>query len=265
MADPFPPPVPPVPGSGRTGTPGYPPGGRLVDTGRGVSWWGDAWRLFAASPWIFIAIVIVFVVLTFVLGFVPLVGSIASAVLSPVLVGGMLAGCRAVDRGTDLTIGHLFAGFSERLGSLVTVGVLYLAGWFVIFAVFVALLIGLAGASGLPALLTADVIQLSVAMLAALGIGAVFAAILAMLLGVPLLMACWFAPALVMLRNDEPFAAMKTSFGACLANVLPFLVYGLLGIVFAVLASIPFGLGWLVLAPVGVASVYTSYKDIFGD
>jgi uncharacterized membrane protein len=40
-------------------------------------------------------------------------------------------------------------------------------------------------------------------------------------------------------------------------------VYGLLGLVYAIVASIPFLLGWLVLAPVFAASVYVSYKDIF--
>jgi uncharacterized membrane protein len=237
----------------------------MVPAGRGVNWWGDAWRLFAPNWMMFIAIVVVFVVLMLVIGLVPIVGSIANTLLSPVFVAGMVAGCRAADRGGQLTLGHLFAGFAERLGPLVVVGLLYVAGWFVIFFIFVVLLAGLAGAGGLAAMLTGDIVQLSVATLAALGIGAVFAALLATLLGIPLLMACWFAPALVMLRNDEPFAAMKTSFAACLANVLPFLVYGLLGIVFAFVASIPFGLGWLVLGPVGVASVYTSYKDIFGD
>jgi len=34
--------------------------------------------------------------------------------------------------------------------------------------------------------------------------------------------------------------------------------------VFAILATIPFGLGWLVLAPVFAGSVYASYRDIFG-
>jgi hypothetical protein len=31
----------------------------------------------------------------------------------------------------------------------------------------------------------------------------------------------------------------------------------------AILASIPFGLGWLVLGPVVAASLYTSYRDVF--
>ena len=56
---------------------------------------------------------------------------------------------------------------------------------------------------------------------------------------------------------------MKTSFRACWINMLPMLVYSLLGLAFAIVASIPFGLGWLVLGPVFAASVYASYKDIF--
>ncbi len=100
-------------------------------------------------------------------------------------------------------------------------------------------------------------------MLAALGVGAVLALLLTLLLGVPLMMAFWFAPALVALRNDEPLAAMKASFGACLSNMLPMLVYSVLGLVLAIAATLPFALGWLVLAPMFAGSVYASYKDIF--
>ena len=46
---------------------------------------------------------------------------------------------------------------------------------------------------------------------------------------------------------------------------MPFLVYGLVGFVLAVVATIPVLLGWFVLAPVGMASMYTSYRDIFYD
>jgi uncharacterized membrane protein len=266
MADPTTPPAPPtapIPESGQSR--GYPPGGRSVEAGRGVAWWTAAWRLFAASPWIFIAMIVVFIVLTVTLALIPVAGSVATTVLAPVFAGGVFAGCRALDRGGELTIGHLFAGFADRLGPLVVVGLLYLAGSFVIVFVFMALLFAVIGASGITVLLMGDPVQAGVAMLATLGMGALFAVLIVALLGIPLLMAYWFAPALVALRNDEPVAAMKTSFSACLANFLPFLVYGLLGLAFAIVASIPLGLGWLVLAPVGVASVYTSYKDIFGD
>ncbi len=243
----------------------FPVEGRVVTAGRGTAWWGDAWRLFTASPWIWIAITVLFIAFVVTLGFIPVLGSLASTVLAPVFAGGLFAGCRALDRGGPLTVGHLFTGFADRLGPLVILGLLYLAGSFVIAVVFVALLLGVVGVSGISALLTGDATQAAVAMLATLGFGALVAALVVMLLGIPLLMAFWFAPALVALRNDEPFAAMKTSFGACLANTLAFLVYGLLGIAFAIVASIPLGLGWIVLAPVTVASIYTSYKDIFGD
>jgi uncharacterized membrane protein len=58
-------------------------------------------------------------------------------------------------------------------------------------------------------------------------------------------------------------AALKASFFACLKNIVPFLVYGIVGFVLAIVASIPVMLGWLVLGPVFIASVYTAYRDIF--
>ena len=57
---------------------------------------------------------------------------------------------------------------------------------------------------------------------------------------------------------------MKASFFGCLANIWPMLVYSLIGIALAIVATIPLGLGWIILAPVFAGSVYASYKDIFG-
>jgi len=76
-------------------------------------------------------------------------------------------------------------------------------------------------------------------------------------------MAFWFAPILIAVHNLPPVDAMKASFVACLKNVLPFLVYGVIGMALAVVAAIPFFLGLIVLVPVLVASIYTSYRDIF--
>ena len=82
-----------------------------------------------------------------------------------------------------------------------------------------------------------------------MSLGALLVLLVCALLVVPLLMAFWFAPALIVLRGDEPVAAMTTSFRACLRNMSPFLVYGVLGLVFAVIACIPLFLGLLVLFP----------------
>jgi uncharacterized membrane protein len=80
---------------------------------------------------------------------------------------------------------------------------------------------------------------------------------------VPLLMAYWFAPALVIMHGVAPIAAMKASFGACLRNILPFLVYGIVMMVLAFLAMIPVGLGMLVWIPLSFTSTYAAYRDIF--
>ena len=38
-----------------------------------------------------------------------------------------------------------------------------------------------------------------------------------------------------------------------------------MGLVLAVIASIPLMLGWFVVGPMAIASVYTAYCDIFED
>ena len=249
--------------SARSATPPRTPA--AVRSGRGSAWWSEGWRLFVAAPGPWIAITVIFLVLFVMIALIPIIGSVATTLLMPVFAGGVFIGCRSLDRGGALTVGHLFASFSDRLGPLIFVGVIYLIGTFVIVFVVIACLIATVGISGLSALVSGDPFEASWTLLTNVGLGALLALLFGMLLGIPLLMAYWYAPALVVFRNDEPLAAMKTSFTACLVNMLPMLVYGVLGLVFAIAATIPFCLGWLVLGPVFAASVYASYKDIFGE
>jgi len=235
-----------------------------VASGRGSAWWTEGWHLFVAAPGPWVAITLIFIVLIVLIALIPIIGSVASSLLGPVFAGGIVAGCRSLDRGGGLTVGHLFAGFSDRLGPLIIVGLVYLIGSFAIVAVVAVCMIATLGVGGITSLLSGDPYQAGMTLLASVGIGTLLALLVGSLLGIPLLMAYWYAPALVVLRNDEPLAAMKASFVACLVNMLPMLVYSLLGLVFAIVASIPLGLGWFVLGPVFAASVYASYKDIFG-
>ena len=84
-----------------------------------------------------------------------------------------------------------------------------------------------------------------------------------LLLSLPLTMAIWFAAPLVYFDGVTPLNAMKCSFRACMTNWLCLSIYGLVLIVLAVFATIPFALGWLVLLPVVAISLYLSYRDIF--
>jgi uncharacterized membrane protein len=265
MADltPPPPPSPPPPGSDPSALRSSPPPIAAVEAGNGLAWWAEGWRMFTGAPGVWLVITVLYLVIMVILSFVPVLGSLATTVLAPVFAGGVLLGCRAADRGGALSVAHLFAGFAERLWPLMLVGLLYLVGTLAIVAVVGALLFAAVGMTGIAALMAGDPLQAGLAAFTALGIGALLAVLLGLLLGIPLLMAFWFAPALVALRDDEPLAAAKASFDACLRNMLPMLVYSLLGLAFAIGASIPFLLGWFVLGPVFAASFYASYKDIF--
>ena len=95
------------------------------------------------------------------------------------------------------------------------------------------------------------------------GMSALLAILIALALFVPVNMALWFAPALVMLSDETAPRAVGESFKGCLKNIIPFLIYGVIVFVLGILAAIPFGLGWLVLAPVVLGSVYSAYRDIY--
>jgi len=261
----FPPPLSPAPAPQPDS--GRPAGGATVAAGRGVEWWSDGWRYFTASPVEWIVTMIVFAGISIGVSLIPVLGQFASMLLTPILIGGMMIGCRAQQRGGKLAIGDLFACFSnDRLTPLVIVGLVYLAGWFVIWVVTLALVVAVVGVGSIGALMSGEAMEAGLGALAAFSIGSIFVVLVALTLVSLLLMAFWYAPALVALRGDEPVAAMKTSFRACLANFTPLLlVYASLGVLFAIVATIPFGLGWFVLMPVSAASLYASYRDIFGD
>lgn len=237
---------------------------RTLPAGAGVEWWSAAWRLFRASPLPWIVVGIVYVAILMALTVVPLVGQIASSLVNPVLLAGFALACRDVDEGRPLEVQRLFAGFGEKLGALLVVGLVYLAGWLAIAFVAVAVVLSLVGAGALGLLAAGDPVQAAATLFGAAGLAALLAGLFALLLVVPLLMAFWFAPILVVFRGDDPIAAMTASFGACLANFAPFLVYGLLGVAFCVLACIPLFLGLFVFVPVAMATMYTSWRDVFG-
>jgi uncharacterized membrane protein len=232
---------------------------RPVAFSRGMAWLTEGFGYFQRDALVWIGITIIWFVITLALAFIPLVGSVAGQILMPVFMGGMMLGCRSRAEGGELQVAHLFAGFSQHSGQLLLVGLLYLAGLIVMIVLIVVLVIfGAGGSAIMPELEGGDVAALSGNLMPVLLISLVTLA-----LYLPLLMACWFAPTLVVLRNIDAVEAMKLSFNGCLRNILPFLLYGIIGLVLSIVAVITLGLGFLVLLPVVIASVYTAYLDIY--
>jgi uncharacterized membrane protein len=231
------------------------PEGRRVPAGNAIGWLAGGWELFKQAPGIWIGMIIIWSVIFTVLlmlSAIPAVTLLAYPVcymLAPVLMGGFMLGCRALDDGDELTVGYLFAGFSNHFGNLLLVGLLYLVGAIAIGFLMMVLI----GGSFMTAFAGGQVSPWAVLLPVLLGAA----------LSIPLAMAVWYAPALVVLNEVAPFEAMKASFFTSIRNFVPFLLYGLVVFVLAIVATLPIMLGWLVLAPVLVASVYASYRDMF--
>lgn len=235
----------------------FTPGGRARPAGNGWSWIAEGWRAFMKAPGTWIAIAIALFVIFLALAFIPFIGGIALSVLAPVFAGGLMLGCRALDEGKELEFRHLFAGFRTQFGSLVAVGAIYLGLSFVIM-----LAVGLITGAGLFAFLSFGGSQSPAAMSGAFTT-LMLGMLIALLLFVPLAMAMWFAAPLVVLNQLGPVEAMKQSFTGSLRNIIPFLLYGVVVFVLAIVATLPIGLGWLVLTPVLAASLYAGYRDIY--
>ena len=239
---------------------------RLLAAGEGAAWWGESWRIFSAAPLPWLGIFVVFVVLSIALVMVPIVGSIVHTVLTPVFAGGVMLGCHALARGRPLSIGHLFEGFQRgRFAPLLTLGLLWLAVLFVIAIVMVATVFLTLGASGLAALMDmSGSTPIDYAALMSAGSAILIVGIVATIIALLVAMAYWFAPALVVLNNEPPMAALQKSFAASWHNFAAFLLYGVIYIGLAIAASIPLGLGWFVLGPMLVGSCYAGWRTIFG-
>lgn len=225
-----------------------------VEAGRGLSWVGEGWSLYREAPGMWVGLILILGVIFIVLSMVPLANMLTSLVM-PVFAGGLMLGCRDLERGETLELGHLFAGFKSHFGQLLLAGVIYGVATFAIMAVVMLAMVGSAGLAVMTGGQPAGANPMSV----------ILAVLVATALIMPLSMAIWFAPALIVLHDLSATEAMTRSFKGGLRNILPFLLYGVVMLVLAIVASIPAALGWLVLGPVMVASQYRAYRDIFVD
>lgn len=227
---------------------------RACDAGAGTRWVSQAWTLFKARPGLWVGMGVVLFVLMMVLSMIPGLNFLLSLGFA-VIVAGWVIGAYELDENQNLEFTHLFAGFQRNVGQLLLLGLLYLVGLFV--CVLLGILVG-AVAGGAHALTQVRWDQASGGLILAVLLGSLV--VLALI--VPLAMAIWFAPALVALNDMPAVDAMKLSFKACLANIVPFLLYGLVLVGLGILALLTLGLGYLVLFPMIYITYYTSYREV---
>jgi hypothetical protein len=231
---------------------------RSVDAGRGIGWWTDGWALFTKNIGMWMAFTLILLAIFIALAFLPVIGMLAASLLTPVFLGGWMMAARKLEAGGGLEIPDLFSAFRERLTPLLVLGALLVGATLVII-----LAMGLLGFGAAMGMMPGDTPGTAGGMMAAAGAG-MLALLAGLALSFVIAIAFWFAPALVVFKDAAPLDALKASVSASLRNIGPFMLYGLVYIVAALVASVPFGLGWLVLLPVLLLTVYVSYVDVFG-
>jgi hypothetical protein len=247
---------------------------------QGMVWLAQAYAMFSKQRLMWVVLLLAYYTLLLLLKSVPYIGPYAMTVLKPVLAVGLLAAAWTQERGGKPTLGQLFVGFRANLWSLLPIGVFYVAG--ITVAVFGSSLVDdgklldlMSTAGGM----TEEQITTALADGSLEG-GMLFSALLA----IPVLLATWWAPALVVFQNAGSGAALIVSLRAALANWRPLIVYAL-GVFFygGVLPTIamsvmtlvlpeavagPLGLGLLLPYAIVVAATlqisdYISYRDVF--
>jgi hypothetical protein len=235
-----------------------------VPASHGLKWLMQGFVLLRRSFFIWVLFVLILWGMVFVASRVPFAGLVL-ALFTPVILGGLMIGCRAVEKGEELEIAHFFAGFRNNTLNLVTLGGFYLIGNVVIAGLMYAI-----GGNAIQQIVAGQAHNVDPAVLMQAIGPALVALLTGMALSVPLSMAIWFAPMLVVFENEKPAAALRASFLACLRNMLPFLIYGLIILVPMILLMAPFDLsnmernpGLWIVALLVLPSIYTSYRDIF--
>lgn len=229
-------------------------------------WLKEGLRMFMAypRPWALMAIVsfCMLFVAGAMFGPIPIFGPMLAPVLLVLLVAGMLYAAQTQAQGQAPRFGMLWEGARTHLGNLVLLGV-----FFSLPLILISLLSLLVMGGGLMfgAILSLFGSTMH-GWMTAMGtvLGAVFTTGIAFLVvWSAMLLALWFAPALIMYGDANPLEALKLSWRASMHNlgamVLLFVVLYVLGAI----AMFPAGLGMIVLIPVIVGSLHAAYRDIF--
>lgn len=229
-----------------------------LEANQGWQWIKRGYALFMQAPLLWIVLLAICFLTAAGISAVPVVGEPLVSLLMPVVIIGLMVGCRSLEQGDELELAHLFSGFLQHTSHLITLGGIALVAQYLIFGVMMA-----AGGAALVEILMSSEAPADPEIIRAAVTGTGTAVLLGVILFGALLMSMQFAPMLVFFRNVPPVAAMKLSLRAFTRNVGPMFVYGMSFMLLAILASMPMMLGWLVLMPVVFTSLYASFCDLF--
>src|SRR5262245_25867201 len=110
-----------------------------IPAGRGAGWLADSWGLFRRSPMAWIGLSAGWLIVTFGLIIVPIVGGVVANFLQPAFFASFAFAALRQVRGEPLAMGDLFLGFRKNLRALVNLGAILLIVEIAIFALMAML------------------------------------------------------------------------------------------------------------------------------
>lgn len=235
-----------------------------VAAGRGIGWLTEGWALIMKEPAVFVAMSVISLVAIFILNLIPLLGSLASALLWPAMMAGFFLAFRHAKRNESVTANDLFEPFKAP-ASLIGVGGIYL-----IASLILMLILGVVAflSIGSIAAFTEGHIDIT-----RMGTGLVILLLIAIPSALALAMAFVFAPVLVHQHQIPVTAAIKRSFAGSKSNILPFIVLFILSVLLFMILSLFMAIpliGWLVTFVVTIiylpllsGALFCAYNDIF--
>lgn len=248
---------------------------QIVPARQGVVWFQQGVRTFLKQPLAFTGLFFMFMAAVSALSLLPVIGTPIALALLPAATLGLMAATQIAEQGQFPMPQVLLAGFragKERLQSMVVLGVLYAVGFILLMGISATVDGGqfarvyLLGGELSPEVVMQGDFQT--------------AALVAMVLYLPLSLLFWHAPALVHWHGIRPVKSLFFSAVACLRNFGAFTVFGLvwmaafLGIATAVAVLVSLlgnvELINVILFPVGLAmaamfftSFYFTFRDCF--
>ena len=199
------------------------------------SWLSEGFALFKNAPMFWVGCTFLWGIVSVILQIIPMIGSLISSIFSGIMYAFLMLAAHRVSHDEELS----FAAVKEDLKpNIVSVGILNILYGIIVAAVAFAAF-AIAGDNYM--------MGVSITMVVMIVAG----------------MAFYFAPMLIAVNHLSIPEALKLSLIACIKNILPLIIFGILAIVLSFLGMIPLGLGLLVVMPLLILATYQAYSEIF--
>lgn len=220
-----------------------------IPANRAIDWYKAGWDIFSKDMGTWVLMALIMGVGAIVLSVLPIIGQIVMLLIMPALLAGLLYAAQQSRAGNPVRIEQLWSVLmnpQKRNQFLLLGGILFAAA--ITVAVISAAFIG------------DNLLRGATVGIGGFGVGGLM---FMLVVGFASFVVFNYTPALMLFRDMPLVEALKSCASTASTQVVPLLVLFLIYAVLSFIASIPFGLGLLVLIPVTAGAIYTSYEELF--